>query len=68
MVIYTCIKNINTNYYQCYKGIKDHDNVHLEDFRMLSIPSSDLNFEIFRNIMDLQLLKYTLRAKVIIEE
>lgn len=68
MTIYTCIKNINTNYYKCYKGIKDYDNIHLEDFRMISIPSSYLKFEIFRNLMDLQLLKYTLRSRVIVEE
>jgi hypothetical protein len=68
MVLYTCIKNINTNHYECYKGIRDYDSVHLEDFRIISIPPSNLSFEIFRNLMDLQLLKYTLRFKVIIEE
>lgn len=68
MVIYTCVKNINEDHYQCYKGIKDFDNIHLEDFRMISIPTSNLSFEIFRNIMDIQLLRYILRSKVIIEE
>lgn len=68
MVIYTCVKNINTQYYQCYKGIKDYDNIHLEDFRMISIPTSNLKFDILRNIMDIQLLRYTLRSKVIIED
>ena len=68
MVLYTCVKNINTNYYECYKGIRDYESVYLEDFRIISIPPSNLNFDFFRNLMDLQLLKYTLKSKVIIEE
>lgn len=68
MVIYTCVKNINTNYYECYKGIKDFDDTFLDDFRMISIPSSNLQFDIFRNIMDKNLLGYTLKSKIIIVE
>ncbi len=68
MVIYTCIKNINKNYYECYKGIKEFDNTLLDDFRMISIPSSNLQFDIFKNIMDKNLLEYTLKNKIIIVE
>lgn len=66
MVIYTCVKNFNTDYYECYNGIRDFEDDFLEDFRMISIPSTNLQFEIFKHIMDKQLLTHTLKKKVII--
>jgi hypothetical protein len=66
MVIYTCVKNINTDYYECYNGIKEFEDSFLEDFRMISIPSTNLQFEIFKQIMDKQALTYTLKKKVIL--
>ena len=63
MVIYTCIRKINQDYYECYKGYMEFQDQKLEDYRMISIPGSMLNFDIFRNIEEMNLILYNLNPK-----
>jgi hypothetical protein len=63
MVIYTCIRKINKDYYECYKGTFEFPETNLEDYRMISIPSSTLTFELFQNFEEQMLLLLNIHPK-----
>ena len=63
MVIYTCIRKLNRDYYECFKGILEFQDTILEDYRMISIPSSLLDFEVLQNIEEQTLILTNLHPK-----
>jgi hypothetical protein len=57
MVLYTCIRKKDTNFYTCQKGFYEYEESTLLDYKVISVPSSDLTFEVLQNILDFELLK-----------
>lgn len=57
MTIYTCVRRKNENFYTCKKGFFDTSEIELNDYKILSIPSSTLTFDVLRNILELEYLK-----------
>jgi len=57
MVLYTCIRKKNTNFYECQKGFFEFDQSILLDYKVISIPPSNLTFTILQTILDYELLK-----------
>lgn len=57
MVLYTCIRKKYTNFYECRKGFFEFDQSILLDYKLISIPPSNLTFSILQNILELELLK-----------
>jgi hypothetical protein len=52
MVIYTCILQKGKDYYECYEGFIEFDGEEFEDYRNISIPSSNCKFKLFRKIIE----------------
>ena len=57
MVIYTCIRKKDTNFYTCQKGFYEYEESILLDYKVISLPSSNERFPLFQNIIDFELLK-----------
>ena len=54
---------MNHDHYECYKGTFDFPETNLEDYRMISIPSSTLKFELFQNFEEQMLLLLNIHPK-----
>jgi len=52
MVIYTSILQKGKDYYECYEGFIEFDGEEFEDYRNISIPSSNCKFKLFRKIIE----------------
>ena len=57
MTIYTCIRKKYTNFYECQKGFYEYEESILLDYKVISIPSSNLTFTVLQNILDFERLK-----------
>jgi len=57
MTIYTCVRKKDTNFYQCKRGFFDTEEKDLVDYKVFSIPSPILTFEVLQYILDLENLK-----------
>ncbi len=57
MVLYTCIRKKYTNFYECRKGFFEFEQSTLLDYKLISLPPSNLTFPLFQNILELELLK-----------
>jgi hypothetical protein len=64
MVLYTCFKKVNTNYYICHRGVVDTNEENLIDYRIISVPPSNLTYEILRSIDEIYMLKLTLKDNI----
>jgi hypothetical protein len=69
MVLYTCFKNVNTDYYICQRGILDTNEEAFEeslsDYKIISVPSSNLHFDILKAIDEIHMVKISLKEKMI---
>ena len=70
MVLYTCFKKVNTNYYICRRGVVDTNEEafeeNLSDYRIISVPPSNLTYEILRSIDEIYMLKLTLKDNIML--
>jgi hypothetical protein len=64
MVLYTCFKKVNTDYYVCTRGIMETKEENLNDYRIISVPPSKLTYDILKSIEEVYTLKMILHEKV----
>ena len=57
MVIYTCILKKGMDRYECYEGFREFPDVPLEDYRNISVPSSERKFYFFKKLEEINLVK-----------
>lgn len=59
MTVYTCIRRKDTNFYECMEGFYEYFENDIVDYKIVSLPPSHLNFQIFREYFDYIHLKYS---------
>jgi hypothetical protein len=68
MVLYTCFKKLKTDYYICQRGILDTNEEAFEeslsDYKIISVPSSNLTYDILKVIDEIHRLKISLKEKI----
>ena len=57
MVLYTCVKNIDSEFYFCIKGFYEVKNEKISDLKVVSVPKSSLTFSILQDIDEFEILK-----------
>lgn len=60
MTLYTCIRKKDTNFYECMQGFYDYEKLDILDYKIISIPSSNLTFQFFRELFDYNQIKQSL--------
>jgi hypothetical protein len=69
MVLYTCFKKLKTDYYICQRGILDTNEEAFEeslsDYKIISVPSSNLTYDILKVIDEIHMVKISLKEKII---
>jgi hypothetical protein len=64
MTLYTCFKKVNVDYYICHRGIVDTNEENVDDYKIISVPPSNLRFDILKAIDEIHMVKISLKEKV----
>jgi hypothetical protein len=60
MTLYTCIRKKDKNFYECIQGFHDYPESDILDYKIISLPSSNLTFQICKEYYDYTRIKYSL--------
>jgi hypothetical protein len=63
MVLYTCVKNIDSDFYFCVKGFYEVKDEKISDLKVISVPNSSLTFPILQDIEEFEILKLSFSGK-----